>query len=777
MELLGANPSAQPLGQDRTEAVFSYFWGPAADWKTGLPSYAGVAYADVWPGIDMVYGQQDRHLKYSFVVQPGSRPEQVRFAYAGAASHLNEAGQLVAETPLGSIVDDRPVAYQDIDGRRVAVEAAFRHDPDAPADGGGYGFEVGAYDPRHPLVLDPVVFAYLGYIGGNGPFVDGLGSAIAVDPSGNAYVVGQTNEDSSTFPATVGPSTVYRGGFGDAYVAKVKADGTGLLYAGYIGGEGVDIAYGVAVDGAGNAYVTGATQSQTTFPTRGPLDTTFGGMSDAFATKVNAAGTDLVYAGYLGGQFYDEAYAIAIQAGCAANCAAFVTGVTGKVDQIGFPNGGGCDFPRTGGPDCRVHDAFVTRINADGSGRDYSIYLGSIGLDEGHGIAVDAAGNAYVAGTTGASGQPGNAGGFPLVGGPDASYNGDLDAFITKVRADGTGFVYSGFIGGDNRDGAYGVAVDAAGAAYVTGNTNSLSNTFPVRGGPFLQASKERFASEGGGRAATDVFVTKVEPSGAGLVYSGFFGGQFDEYGFGIAVDAAGSAYVTGITASNEQTFPVVGGPDLTYGGNEDAFIAKVRPDGAELSYAGYIGGSVEDSTFNINLFRGGGVAVDSAGNAYYAGTTRSLPNTLPVTVGPDLTYDQGGRVTFVGKIVDTASGPPVTCEPRPKVVVQATRGAAGVLNVTITAGQPAGVGNDRLVRLEFGGATNARIDVPAGPDNRPALTSSPGNAALELTERPASLTFTVRRAQAGQATTVPILVFDSCGSWPTFVGGGPAAF
>ena len=305
LDFVGANPDVRITADQKTSAVISYFKGPKEAWKTGLPTYSSITYGELWPGIDLVYSGTANRLKYSFVVKPGADPAQVRLAYRGASGvRVNDSGQLEVETPAGGFKDDKPYAYQETDGGRAAVHAVYALE--GPSEGGprGYGFELGAYDRSQPLVLDPVVLVYAGFIGGSDQDV---GHGIAVDGSGNAYVTGETLSTEASFPVTAGPDVTQNGGR-DAFVAKVNAAGTALLYAGYIGGSGNDEGHAIAVDSAGNAYVTGHTNStQGAFPVTVGPDLTSNGGEDAFVAKVNAAGTALVYAGYIGGSGDDWA--------------------------------------------------------------------------------------------------------------------------------------------------------------------------------------------------------------------------------------------------------------------------------------------------------------------------------------------------------------------------------------------------------------------------------------------------------------------------------------
>ncbi len=263
----------------------------------------------------------------------------------------------------------------------------------------------------------------------------------------------------------------------------------------------------------------------------------------------------------------------------------------------------------------------------------YAGYIGGSGDDEGHGIAVDSTGDAYITGSTTSTVPT-----FPVLVGPDLTDNGEIDAFVAKVKADGSGLIYAGYIGGSDNDSGQGIAVDSTGNAYVVGTTSSTAATFPVLVGPDL--------TENGGQ---DTFVAKVDATGTNLLYAGYIGGSGADLGRGITVNSKGNAYVTGSTTSTAATFPVLVGPDLTENGGQDAFVAKVKANGAKLVYAGYIGGNGTDV--------GRGIALDSTGkNAYVTGSTTSAADTFPVLVGPDLT-ENGGTDAFVAKVSADGTG------------------------------------------------------------------------------------------------------------------------
>jgi hypothetical protein len=650
LDFVGANPDVQPVGVSETGALISYFKGRPEQWKTGLKTYSRIIYRDLWPGIDLEYSGTVNRLKYQFVVHPGADPAQIRLAYRGADLTIDEAGQLQVSTPAGGFQDGAPYAYQSVEGGEdVAVDVCYEYLPGSHE--AAYGFHVGEYDATQPLVIDPVLIVYCGYIGGSGNETDP--NRIAVDGDGNAYVVGGTDSISTTFPVSVGPDITHNG-HRDAFVAKVMADGTGLAYCGYIGGSSYDNGRGIAVDGDGNAYVVGGTSSiSTTFPvTIGP-DVTHNGIGDAFVAKVSSDGTSLDYCGYIGGSSSDSGVGVAVD----GDGSAYVMGDTSS-DHASFPVAVGPDLTYNLGT--FGGDTFVAKVSSDGTRLEYCGYIGGSQDEYGEGIAVDSSGNAYVVGgTSSTEGQ-----GFPVVVGPDVTYNGGVwDTFVAKVWSDGSSLAYCGYIGGSDYDFGEGIAVDGSGNAYVAGETVSDQASFPVAVGPDLTYS-----------GISDAFVAKVMADGTGLTYCGYIGGAEEDRGNGIAVDGQGNAYVAGYTESTPaQDFPVIGGPQLTHSGLGDAFVSKVRADGTALLYSGYIGGWQIDT--------GKGIAVDNSGNAYVVGETSSQESQgFPVTIGPDVTHN-GGKDAFVAKVFFESHAPALGA-----VVPASGSGQAGVATAFITS-------------------------------------------------------------------------------------------
>jgi hypothetical protein len=611
MRLAGANATTQVTGLEELPGKSNYFIGSdPSKWRTGVPNYAKVKYANVYPGVDLVYYGNQRQLEFDLILQPGGDPNVIRLGFGKqAALRVNNSGDLV----VGEVIFHKPLVYQPTSNDKTRATDKELIDGKFVLTGAHeVRFKIAAYDRSRLLVIDPTL-AYSTYLGGSGQDVAG---GIAVDASGNAYVTGNTG--SVNFPTTPGTlQTTYGGLDTDAFVSKLNAAGSALLYSTYLGGSANEGGGGIAVDASGNAYVTGGTGSSNFPITPGAFQTTFGGTFDAFVSKLNAAGSTLLYSTYLGGSDGDGGSGIKIDA--LGN--AYVTGLT---DSSNFPITPSAFQTTFGGKS----DAFVSKLNAAGSALLYSTYLGGSG-DENSGlgsgrIAVDASGNAYVAGDTNSSNFPTTPGAFQTnLGG------GGRDAFVSKLNAAGSALLYSTYLGGSGDESGSGIAVDASGNAYVTGFTQS--SNFPTTTGVF----------QTGLHGPTDAFVSKLNAAGSALVYSTYLGGGANSFveGNGIAVDASGNAYVTGGTFSNFPTTP--GAFQTTFGGAEDGFFSKLNAAGSALLYSTYLGGSDAD-------LGGGGIAVDSSGNAYIAGFTAS--SNFPITPGAFQTTSRGGGDIFVSK-------------------------------------------------------------------------------------------------------------------------------
>jgi hypothetical protein len=448
--------------------------------------------------------------------------------------------------------------------------------------------------------------------------------AVTVDRGRNVYIAGAT--DSHDFPLVRPLQSRFGGGATDAFVMKLSPDGK-VLFSTYIGGSDADVAHAIAVDQKGDIYVAGDTRS-TNFPIVNAFQARNGGDVDVFVAKLSSDGSKLIYSTYIGGSNGERGNAIAVDS--AGNAC-----VAGYTNSPNFPTEAALQNAFAGGN----ADAFVLKLSPTGDKLIYSTYLGG-GNDRpdiANGIAVDSVGNAYVTGFT-------NSRDFPTLK-PLQPFRGPTDVFVSKINPSGSAFIYSTHLGGSADDEGMAIAVDSVGNAYVTGHTESVD--FPVTPNAFKTACVpvEAYIPIGNICSGGDAFVSKISPDGSKLSYSTYLNGSGFEAGRGIAVDPAGSVYVGGFTSSHD--FPIVKSIQNFGGGNFDAFVAKLNPDGSSLSFSTYLGGSNDDGAYAI--------AVDSANNAYATGYTESLD--FPLRRRASRT-PSASRLVFLTKIGDK-QGPP----------------------------------------------------------------------------------------------------------------------
>jgi hypothetical protein len=604
-----ATARAQPL--EPQPGSTHYFRGSdPAGWQRNVSRFQKVRYDQVYPGVDLVYYGNQRNLEYDFVVAPGADPARIALAFDGVDEvALDAAGNLVLSTPHGRLIQQRPVVYQEDGAGRQPVEGRYTiHDRRV-------AFEIGHYDRSRTLVIDPVI-TYGTYIGG----ADGeIGYGVAADAQGNIYVTGVTY--STDFPLLSAADPYPGGDRHDAFVAKYTASGA-LVYSTYLSGSQFDQANDIAVDASGHAYIIGETDSPD-FPTMLAIQTgpnSPGGRS-VFVTRLGATGA-LEFSTYLGGGA-DYGESIAVDG--AGN--AYITGLA----SYGFPTTPGVLFPTTQWGD----DAFVAKIDTNTGTLRYSTYLdGPDTSSYGEGIAVDAAGNAYVTGQV-------RGHGFPVVGGYSEPDFYNMNVFVAKLSADATSLLYSGYFGGTGTDWANAIAIDGAGNAFITGQTDSVDL-------PLLAAAQTTY---GGG--TFDAFVAKLSTTGGGLLYSTYLGGN-DTEGLGgnyidIAVDAGGNAHVAGTTFSAD--FPVKNAIQPTRVGTQTGFLTTLSPSGAMIDST-FLGAEQYSYTWAT------AVAVDKAGNAYVTGYTDG--DQLPVPGAADATLNSNYFDAFVLRI-----GTPAPAEPR----------------------------------------------------------------------------------------------------------------
>jgi hypothetical protein len=575
MRLVGARPPGAVIGAGILPSRVSYLSSGVA--RAGS-MFGAVVYREVYPGVDLRFHGTGGRLEYDFDVAAGADPGAIAVAMVGArALRLDPAGNLAVRLDGSRLVAGAPRVYQAVAGGRRAVSGRY------VLDGRGrVGFALGPYDRRRPLVIDPTV--RLG--GGAGD----AGRAIAVDRAGATYVTGDTT--SSAFP-TRHPIAGHRPGAGvEAFVSKLDPGGR-VVYSTYLGGGHYTSGRGIAVDAAGDAYVTGATNS-TDFPTtRRAVQRSYGGGPfDAFVTKLDPSGTALAYSSFLGDTHYDEGNAIAVDARGRAV-------VAGRTVSPNFPAAGGLE-PHV------VSGAFVVRLDRSGSALSYATVFGGPSPanhgDTAFAVAVDPAGAAYLTGVT-------NSADLNLTHPVQAALGGGSDAFVAKIDAPGTAVVYCTYLGGGGDEIGRGIAADGDGNAYVTGQTTSPD--FPT-------AVALRAVGAGG----SDAFVTKLTPDGGALVLSTYLGGSRDDAGAAIAVDRARDVWVTGQTTSPD--FPVAHATQRVEAGGADAFVTEIDRTGRPIVRSTYLGGRGNDGGLGVALDRRGRVHVTGqAGSRDFPGSGR----------------------------------------------------------------------------------------------------------------------------------------------------------
>jgi len=753
MELVGANPQ-KVSGIDELPGKSNYFIGnDPARWRTGVANYARVRYQSVFPGVDLVYYGNQGQLEYDFVVTPGADPGAIRMTLdtvgmgPGPGLCVDGNGDLVVKMNGGQVRFQKPTVYQmapsaepTLGGARRSIDGRFR------LTGRRVTFAIGSYDHRLPLVIDPSL-TYSTYLGGTD---NDIANAIAIDSSGNAYLTGQTY--STNFPTQnpeqpAGCPTCSSTGKSDAFVSKINSSGSALTYSTYIGGSFADAGFAIAVDSAGNAYVTGQTDS-TDFPNKGGFQTTGDNSGEAFVLELDSAGSSLVYSSYLGGTGTDFGTGIAVD----SSGNAYVVGTTYASN---FPTANAYQSTNKGGS-----DAFVTKVEAGGAKILDSTYLGGSSNDSGNAIRVDSSGNAYVTGETLSNN-------FPTASAFQASYGGQGDAFVTKLAIPISGNMSLGFstyLGGTTADQAFGIALDGSNNVYITGVTTSTD--FPTKG-PFQGALS--------GGTGQDAFVSKLSSSGSSLIYSTYLGGAGSDTAHSVAVDSSGLAHVAGFTTSSN--FPTANPIQGTYNGNTDAFLTRLSPSGCGLAFSTFLGGKSTDEVL--------GVRADSGGASYLTGYTAS--NDFPVQ-SPFQGSTHGNDDAFLAKIPSLSA--PVACtsvsslafSPQPANSSSApmnltltndgdadltvtTINATGPFSQTNTCGSSVAAGANCTISVTFNPTTaGASAGTLTITDNSAGATTATQNVALSGTGTDFALAVlpTTASVSAGQSATFTLTLTAS---------------
>jgi uncharacterized repeat protein (TIGR01451 family) len=771
----GANSSPKITGADQLNERRNFLLGNnPANWQTDVPTFRRVVYDELYSGIDLSFYGNQKQIEYDLVVQPGANPRVIRLAFDRTVKQrISVTGDLVLKAKGIELIQRRPVIYQNINGGRHEIDGGYKLLANREV-----GFEVGEYDQTKPLVIDPTL-VYSTYLGGSGDdsgssialdasgnvyvtgttasinfptrtpafstnkglsdifvtkidaaganiiystYIGGSGldraDGIAIDASGNAFVVGRVGDTSVDFPTTAGSlAPTYRGGDFDGIIFKLNAAGNALVYSSFIGGEDNDSTEGVAVDAGGNAYLTGGTRSSG-FPTTASAFQSFrAGDTDAFLMKLNPAGSAALYATMLGGSATDRGSGVVVDS-------------SGKVYVAGYS--ASPDFPTqnafqvfSGGS----FDAFVAKVDPSASGAAsllFSTYIGGIADDKAFGIAADSTfSNVYVVGQTSSNN-------FPVLNPVQPSSGGSFDAFIAKLASDGAK-VYATYFGGSGDDRGLGIAVNSSGT-YITGFTSStnLPTTSPLQ------------LNNGGG---FDAFVAKLNPAGTAALYSSYLGGAANENFVAavtatnpIAVDSS-NAFITGYTSSTN--FPVGSPLQSTNAGSQDAFVAKI----ADATPAADFTLSIAPASRTVN-----------------PGT----PTTYTVTATPAGGFTGNISLAVTGQSNDTTAG----FSPASISITDASAKTSTLtlttllntppgtyaLNITATSGN---LQHSTPAQLIVSGPTNANLAITKTASPNPAVTQ-------------ANLTYRITIVNSGPSPATNVVVTDNLPAGINLVSATP---
>ena len=607
MKLVNSENNITAVGNNQREGYYNYFIGNDPNkWASYVPLYDNVELQGVYKNIDVKYYYDNGMLRYDYKAKPGADLSQIKLRFDGQGSiSISSNGELLLKTSIGEITNGKIYAYQMEGETQKEVSCKFEQKED-----GTIGIKTDSYDANKEIIIDPLVYStfiggnaddygnsikiddkgntyitgytnsinyptstgayqkifsggenlgdafvtelnstgsdliYSTFIGGKS---DDVGTSIALDQTGNSYITGYTS--SSDYPITDGAYQSVLGSVkGNGFVTKLNATGSALVYSTYLGGGTQNLGNSIAVDVIGNAYITGSTGPG--YPTTtGVYQNNFkgsNGTNNAFVTKLNSSGSDLIYSTYIGGDSSDVGTSIVID----GNGNAYITGNTHS------PN-----YPTTGGAYQIIlngnSNAFITKLNSNGSTLVYSTYVGGDSSDIGNSIAVDASGNAYITGATYSSNYPTTVNAF------QSMYTGltDGEVFITKLNSAGTNLIYSSFIGPGQ---GTSIKIDINGNAILTGWT--ASSDYPI--------TSSAFQDYLGYSNAVNAFLTEVNSSGNYLVYSTYIGGTGDDFAESIDIDNSNNAFITGSAFSS---YPITGGAYQITDSVNECFVTKIN--------------------------------------------------------------------------------------------------------------------------------------------------------------------------------------------------------
>jgi hypothetical protein len=646
------------VGIAKAETKVSYFKGKdQSTWKSNIPTYQEVGLGEVYDHIKLSLKAYGKNIEKLFIVEKGGKPDDIMIKVEGAKGvWINEEGEFEIKTGIGTVKMTRPLAYQEIDGKRIEVAAAYTiphsqlssPNPESltPNLNLIYSFKVKDYNKNYPLIIDPLLAST--FLGGS--YSDGA-YALAIDSSGNVFVAGSTG--SSDYPTTSGAyDRSYNGDSheaGDVFISKLNNTLTTLMASTFIGGISYECANALAIDSSGNVFVAGYTE-ESDFPTTpGAYDRSFI-YWDGFVSKFNNTLTTLMASTFIGGSDYDSAGALALD----SSGNVFVAGDTLS-----------SDFPTTSGAYDRSfnnYDGFVSKFNNTLTTLLASTFIGGSDYEYTNALAIDSSGNVFIAGYTSSSDFPTTSGAY------DRSFNND-DGFVSKFNNTLTTLLASTFIGGSDYDSAGALALDSSGNVFVAGYT--FSSDFPTTLGAYDRSFNG---------VDVDVFLSKLNSTLTTLMASTFLGGNESEEAEVIAIDSSGNVFVAGDTLSSD--FPTTSGAyDTSYNDNGsygDGFVSKFNSTLTTLLASTFIGGSDYECPNALVL--------DSSGNVFVAGGTRS--SDFPTTSGA---YDRSFNGSsypdaFISKLDNNLSAGGTTCTYSISPTGESFPANGGTGTVTVTA-------------------------------------------------------------------------------------------
>jgi hypothetical protein len=703
MKIDGANVRPKISGMDLTEARSNYLIGnDPAGWHADVPNFAKVRYENVLDGVDAVYYGNGQQLEYDFVVAPGADPAKIKLNFTGirGAKIEKKTGDLILATPTGSIKQLRPIAYQDDDRGRTDVAVAYNLVKDRETY--SVTFDLGEYDRDRTLVIDPIL-AYGSYLGGS-LFDEGRG--VAVDAQGNAYVVGTSaSRNFPTTPGTIKPTLLPSEGgnqyWYDAFVSKVNPTGTALVYSTYFGGRnGSETGSGVTVDNAGNALISGTTMSND-LPVVNAYQPTFGGTDDAFAAKLNATGSAIIYSTYLGGNNTDLGGRIALNR--TTGDAVFA----GTTSSPNFPTTPGafkerlCDGTPGSCNGIFYSGSYLVKLSTNGNIVFSTLFDAAV-----NDVVLDANDNALFGGSVSGTTFPATPGGF------QTTNSGGIEGFLAKMNPAGTApLVYGTYLGGGlQSDRVTGVAIDGEGNMYATGRTENTG--FPTTAGVLDRTFN----------GVEDGFVTKLNPAGSALVYSTFFGGPGKDQPFAIDLAPNGDAFIAGETLSGAN-FPL---RNSINGTNGSIFVSRLSADASSIVFSSLLGvGGAYD------------LVTDAAGNAYATGQTTSfqVTNEAFQIMKGDPSAASSVKDAFIVKLAPTDENAPM-------------------FTISGTVTDPTQFGNYQPITVTLTGAVNRSIVLPYG--------NGSGVIPYAFGSLPAGGNYTVTARKIGFVTTPESVEFTN---------------